>query len=340
VWRPVSFLAFAAYAVAQSHPSWWTYASPGATALVGIEWQTVRASPFADPIDAELWGDLGFPELPSLRSARQILISSPDLLALASGNFPAGVLRDEAIRKSMKAMKYRGLDLYFATEKGALSIARMSDQLVMLGTPKTLQSAIDRSLDESRNYSPLLAKAAKFNGKDLWIVAAQLPDELAARFVPLEMEARGFEGSVALRNGLSLEATLSAGTEDAAKSTAEKLATEIPGFPAIARNLKVSVEEDCVALSMTATRDQVMASLRGSEPAPKPVETVRVETPKAVEKVVVEAPPLPKREPPKVGAQKAPVLPAPPVEKPMIIRIIGLDEGPKEIILPPVKREP
>ena len=57
---PLVFLAAAALAAAQSHPSWWTYASPEATALVGIDLETVRATPFAEPIEAELWGDLGF----------------------------------------------------------------------------------------------------------------------------------------------------------------------------------------------------------------------------------------------------------------------------------------
>ena len=191
---PLAFLACAALATAQSHPSWWTYASPDATALVGIEWQSVRTSPFAEPIEAELWGDLGFPELPCLHNARQILISSPEFLAFASGNFSGTALRDQAAQKRMKAMTYRDVDMWFSTEKGVLSIARFSDQLVMIGDPKTLQAAVDRSMTDSRNHSPLLARAAQFAQKDLWVVASQLPDDLAGRFVPLDTEARGFEG--------------------------------------------------------------------------------------------------------------------------------------------------
>lgn len=324
---PLAFLAFTAFAAAQSHPSWWNYSSPAATALVGIEWQSVRGSPFADAIESELWGDLGFPDLPSLHNARHFVISSPDLLALASGDF-AGTshrddLRDQAAKKAFKAMTYRGIDMWFATEKGVLSLARLNDQLVLIGDPKALQEAVDRGLDDSRNYSPLLSRAARFAQSDLWVVASQLPDDLANRFVPLDMEAQDFEGSVSLRNGLELEAVLSAGSEQQADVSAGKLRQAIPNFPAIARGLQVTVEDGSVILALEATREQVMAALRGPEPAPVPVETIKVETPSHVEYVVVEKPETPK--------------PAP--EKPQVIRILGLDDGPREIVLPATKPE-
>src|SRR6185295_14094757 len=93
-----------ASAVAESHPAWWRYASPEATALVGIHWEHVRSSPFAEAISAELSGDagLGFPDLGCVKEARQILISSPVLLAAASGNFPAATVGEQAIRKGLK----------------------------------------------------------------------------------------------------------------------------------------------------------------------------------------------------------------------------------------------
>ncbi|MGA3187948.1 MAG: hypothetical protein ABSF22_12635 [Bryobacteraceae bacterium] len=317
---PLAFLTCAAFAAAQSHPSWWTYSSPGATALVGIEWQSVRTSPFADPIEGELWGDLGFPDLPCLHKARQFVVSSPEFLALANGIFASSAMRDQAAKKGFKAMTYRGIDMWFSTEKGVLSLARLTDQLVMIGEPKTLQEAVDRSMDDARNYSPLLARAAAFNQKDLWVVSSRLPDDLASRFVPLDIESERFEGFVSVRNGLELDAVLSAGSEQQAIASAGKLRQAIPTFPAIARGLQVTVEDDSVRLALEATREQVIVALRGPEPVPAPVETIKVETPSHVEYVPVEKP-----DPPK------PVV----IEKPQVIRILGLDEGPREIVLPP-----
>jgi hypothetical protein len=332
---PLAFLATAILASAQSHPAWWTYASPGATALVGIDWQSVRTSPFADPIEAELWGDLGFPELACLHNARQILISSPELLALANGNFPASALRDQAAQKHMKAMTYRGVDMWFATEKGALSLARINDQLLMIGNPETLQTAVDRTITDSKNYSPLLARAAQYAQKDLWVVSSRLPDDLANRFVPLDTEAQSFEGSVSVRNGLELDAGLSIGSEQQANASAEKLRQSVGTFPAIARGLQVTVEDGWVMLGLAASREQVTAALRGPEQVLEaPVETIKVETPKRVEHVAVELPAAPA-----VVEKSVENIVEKPVEKPQVVRILGLDEGTREIVLPAARPE-
>jgi hypothetical protein len=319
----LSFLACVVFVAAQSHPSWWNYASPNATALVGIDWQTMRATPFAEPIEAELWGDLGFPEIPALHHARQILISSPDLLALASGNF--SVLTPKG---TFKPMTYRGIDLWLAADKGILSFARLSDQLIILGEAKAIEIAIDRGMGDSKSYSPLLARGAKLGQKDFWVVSTQLPDDLASRFVPLDTEAQSFDGSLSVRDGLELSATLAVSSP---RESAGKLRRALPMLPAILRGLEISAEEDSVSLALSATREQIAAALRTAEPAPPPPEMIRVETPAHVEQVTVELIPVEKPEPPKPAA-KAP-------EKPLVIRIVGLDEGPREIVLPPAKVE-
>jgi hypothetical protein len=340
------FLAGAMIAAAQSHPSWWTNASPEATALVGIDWMVVRTSPFADPIEAELWGDLGFPDLPCLHSARQVLISSPEFLALVNGNFPVAAMRDQAFKKGLKAMTYRGIDMWFSSEKGVLSVARMNDQLAMIGDPKTLEIAVDRSMTESKNYSPLLSRAAKFAEKDMWVVSSHLPDDLANRFVPLDASAHSFEGSLSVRNGLELDAVLSAGSAQEANGSAEKLRQAVPAFPVIVRGLQVTVEDESVLLALAATREQVVAALRRPDPVAAPVETIILKTAGKVEQVAVEKP-EPVVEKAMQRVDKAPEIPAEKpvenvektIEKPQIIRIVGLDEGPREIVLPAVRPE-
>src|SRR6185295_20143855 len=94
---------------AESHPAWWRYASPEATALVGIQWEHVRSSHFAAAVAGELTGEggLGFPDLECLKEARQILISSPALLAIASGYFPAAGVREQAVHKGWKRATYK-----------------------------------------------------------------------------------------------------------------------------------------------------------------------------------------------------------------------------------------
>jgi hypothetical protein len=336
------FLVCSGFAAAQSHPSWWNNASPKATGLVGIEWQSIQNTPVAEALQSELWGSMGFPDLPCVHHARQIVISSPELLALVSGN--CATIQDQA--RAFKPMNYRGVEMYFAREKGTLSVAKLNDQLVMIGETETLQLAVDRTLATAKEYSPLLAKAAQFNGRDFWIVSSQLPDDLANRFLPMSVTAQRFEGFVSFRAGLELHVLVTSTSEQQAQETAAKLQKDMAGLPAIFRQMEVTTESESVVLSLSATKDQVTASMRAAEsaePAPKPVETIKVETPKHVEYVPVE---LPKAEAPKVLAAKPAEKPLekspePVPVKPQTVRIVGLDEGPKEIVLPPpVKQNP
>jgi hypothetical protein len=292
----------------ESHPAWWRYASPEATALVGIQWEHLRSSPFADAIAGELSGDggLGFPDLDCVKEARQILISSltssPAVLAAVSGSFPQATIREQAARKGLKRTLYREVEIWVTPGKETLSIARMSDELILLGRVKNLQDAIDRSLREGgdREYSPLLARGAHYAQDDLWVVAAGLPDPLAERFVPIEAEAEGFEGGVSLGDGLRLGAVFTASSEEAAAQLAETLKQMVPSLPPVARGIQVNIDEKNVTLGLAITGEQLVAGLRRTETA-----TV------------------------------APVVKATPAKPagPQIIRIFGLDEGPREIVV-------
>jgi hypothetical protein len=297
---------------AESHPAWWRYASPEATALVGIQWDHLRSSPFAGAIESELSGDggLGFPDLDCLKEARQILISSPALLAMAAGDFPAATIREQAVQKGLKRAVYRDIVIWVTPGKDTLSIARMSDQLVLLGHVNDLRNAIDQSLLEEadRQYSPLLARGARYAQDDLWVVAARLPDPLAGRFVPIDAEAEGFEGGVSLQGGLSMGAVLSASSKEAATELAETLTQMVLSLPPVARGVQVNIDQNNaqnVTLALSVSEEQLQADLRTTTvaAAPKPAQPAK---PEAV-----------------------PGKPA----GPQVIRIFGLDGGPREIVM-------
>ena len=309
-------------AVAQSHPSWWTLASPEATALVGIHWDTLKHSVLAEPVSAELasTGSLGFPDLPCLKNASQILISAPSVLAIASGPFSASTVRAEAVAARMTPATYKNIGLWISPGR-TLSVAQLSDQLLLIGLRKTLENAIDRSEEarseetrsaekNDRQYSPLLARAARYSTKDLWVVAASLPDPLASLFVPIEHETKNFDGSVSVQEGLHLEAVVDAGSQDAAAAIGETLRGSIEALPSVARDLKIEVDAQRVVLTLGVSQEQLVSGLR-QPPAP--------------------AEPLP------VASQRSEPPQPPTPEAPMIIRIFGLDDGPREIALPPAK---
>ena len=295
-------LATAEITAGQSHPSWWNYVPPDATALVGIQWEQVRYSIFADAVGAELssGGSLGFPDLPCLKDARQILISYPELLVIATGTFPTAATRAQAARIGLKLSTYRGVDLWMAPSH-SLGVAHVSDHLLLVGQRKTLEDAIAGSLADSiRDYSPLLARGARLSQDwDLWIATSRMPDPLASVFVPLEIAADAFEGGVIARGSLQLGASYQMGSAQQATAAAEKVRQAIPSFPWVAQALDVQVDDDAVLLTLYVSPEQLAASLR-------PPDTVPQATP-----------------------------PEPVVNGPRVVRIYGLDEGPRETVLSP-----
>ena len=344
----------AVLATAESHPSWWTYASPEATALVGIQWNNLRHSPLGPAIEAQLSPDgaFAFPDLDCLRQAREIVISSPALLAAEAGNFPAAVVRDQAQRDGLLRTSYRGVTLWLPDQASKLGVAQISEQLVLVGNRKTLQAAIDRSLSQSgRLYSPLLPRAARFSQTgDLWVVTVKLPDPLAGLFVPglfvpMDADALEFLGQISVRDGITMEASFDAGSDEAAADFARGLRERAPSFSALAQGLEATADRSKVTLALRVSREELATNLHPTVPPTAPAAPVPQPL---VTAAVVPAPNSIAPAPVEIAAMTQPDIPPVPAPEPVmftvihteasvpqIVRIFGLDEGVKEIVLPP-----
>jgi hypothetical protein len=287
----------------ESYPRAWNYVDPDATALVGVEWQHLRESFLADAMKSELssGGRLGFPDLDCLWDAREILLAGPDLLGVASGSFPAATVAAQAARLGMKLTDYDGVRLWIAPEKDRRSLGQVSDTLLLIGWKETLEAAIERSLVTTGGHmSPLLPRGARLAANsDLWITATALPDPLVRVFIPVELESSDFDGGLAARNGLLLDARYSMATPEDAALSAEYFRQAVPGFHALLHGMNVIEDGQLVRLKLQVTSQELAEQLR--PPAPP-------------KEVVVEAKPRP--------------------ASPQTVHIFGLDEGPREIPLP------
>ena len=177
---------------AQSHPSWWTWVSPDATALAGVRWEVLQRSPAGPALEASMFGEggLALPELDCLKHSRQILFSGPPFLAVASGEFKAATLRSQAPQRGLQRIVFVGVELWIASGSG-YSIARLSDQVALIGERATLQSIIEQSQSEGgRRYSPLLPRAALLAEQNLWVVAPDPEDPWAREFAQIQTAAK------------------------------------------------------------------------------------------------------------------------------------------------------
>src|ERR1700722_6842025 len=260
-------LASGFLASGQSHPSWWTFVPPDSKTLVGIEWQNLRTSPLGDPVEAELsaGGSLGIPDLPCLKSSREFLIAAPPFLAAASGGCAAANLKTDATGLGMTKSLYRGVEIW--SPPAGVSIAQYADHVVLIGSRKNLEAAVDRSQAETKTYSPLLIAGAKLaHTRDLWVVATTLPEPLAAIFVPLDISAHNFEGGLSVKDGLDLTATFDAGSDAGAKATLASLQNSLAQGPEIVRGLQIKSDAGTVTLGLQVGDSAFQASLRAPAP--------------------------------------------------------------------------
>jgi hypothetical protein len=347
-------LAAAGLASGQSNPSWWKYVPPESASVVGIQWKQVQATFLAPAIAADLapGGSFGFPDVEVLRTAEQIVVGSPTMLAVEYGTFPIEKLRAQAEAKGLKRVAYRPAELYVSSDPAILSVAYVSERLVLVGSRKTLEETISRIANpKERAYSPLLARAARYSKEDLWIVSARLPDPLASQFLPFEIEATAFEGAVSAWDGLHMVAAVERSSPMKALDFADSLSEQLASRPAMAEATEIVTRDRSVLIRMDLDEEQFANTLRAPSAPPlatgEPHQVASVAAPvRPQPKPFVPPTPAPPAAPvtttlntaaPDVSiavpatpeAPKAVLPPAPP----KTIKIIGLDSGPREIPL-------
>jgi hypothetical protein len=296
------FLSVAVWLPGESYPRAWNYVAPDATAIVGFEWRQLQNSFLGDAVGSELSssGHLGIPDLECLKQSRQILLSAPDFLAIFSGSFPAAAVESQASQLGMWKTSYKGVRLWIAPEKNRRSVAQVNDTLLLIGWRDTLEEAIDRGLQtDLRPYSPLLARGARLApNADLWIAANSLPDPLVSVFLPLGIETGDFDGAVTVRNGLRLDARYNMMSTEDALLSAQYFREALPDFHAVLQGMHVIPEGESVFLKLEVSAGELDHYLRPPEPK------VSVAEPKPAEPV-----------------------------RPRVVRIVGLDDGPRDVVL-------
>jgi hypothetical protein len=363
----LSLLTFAALACsAQSNPTWWGYVPTDSTSLVGVDWRNLSTTMFAEAVSAEMeaGGAFAFPDVELLRMADQLIVASPQRMAVEFGTFPLADLRAQAAAAGLKRSSFSGKELWLANSDEASSIARINEKLLIVGPADLLRDAIARMHGtKSPQYSPLLERASRYAKEDLWVVAGRLPDPLASLFVPLKIEATAFEGSLSAWDGLHVVAAIERATPNRALDFADTLAEALASRPDVAESTEIATHDRSVLVRMNLDEDQLRATMRNDAveedydaaepkahlvtvattpakplartfimPTPSPIRaTVLGPKPAPVETQLVIPPPVYVLLPGNVFANDVVPSKELPPAPPKVIRILGLTSGPREI---------
>jgi hypothetical protein len=334
--------SFAAAAAAQSSLPNWTFAHPDATALIGIDIRNLRESSVGQSLAADFnktsnfnkqgAGMFHFPGMELLQEIDQVFISSPGaksankkenppFLILVTGHFMSEHVQ-QFLRGQHKT--YGSVDIYSTGEGSkAANLAALDEKTILIGDTVSVRAAIDRRSQKTATPTPLLARAnALARVNDFWLITNVSPSD----FQPADMkfgefiaDVKGIETGISLHDGLNFELSLSTKSPEAAHAMAELLLQltreSIKGkvddqqAAEILRNLQVGSEDDRMQVKFALSKEELERQLRAMQAA------------RALAAVPRSAAPRPKVED----------------SGPKSIKIFGLDEGIREIPLPPAK---
>lgn len=335
----------------------WKYVHPGAKFLAGVDWLKVKNSPTGRMFSKQLAEQGGKfkssgPSLAMFDQIEQLLLSgteaaagfadTSELIVAALGRIDRAALKKN-LPPGTAVERFKGVDLYVPpkSKEGEMLLAVVSDRLALAGD----RAAIARVLEQPGAADPALAqRAADMAARcEIWVVAAALSQSGAAAANPQMKQIEDIESmdlGIQLQRGLGLRMNLIARSEDAAKGLAmlAQLVTSMaaqnqqqsPEVATIFRSLDVKVEGAAVRLSMDVPLAQLERGVLQAKATAKEMGRKTLESMIGIQPSGQMPPGLR----PAVQGQSV-MLPAPPPQpeppRKRTIRIVGADEGDREI---------
>lgn len=331
--------------VAQTEPAVWRFVPSNAKALISIDWGRLRRSHIGTML-REKWVDgAAVPGSEFLDDAERFVISSPGknpdqpeaeapLLIVVSGHFDLPRVRTVLAQHKVRPQKYNSFQVYRPQGKDPkdLAFVLFDGQTVLIGDSRSIFAGLDKAAFPPAEAAPgsLVARAADMDSNyDVWAIV-NTPDALGGdRLTALlsgsdgDAVARGFEFGLSLRSGMAADFTLMFGSDSAAKQMVEQLSRMVKmtvkdrlGEPALLdleKKMKFTAQGSVAKLSVRLTAQELDKNAKlfaaSHKPSAPPVAEIR-----PVVKPTPAAAPGP-----------------PPLPEKKVIRIEGLDDGPREI---------
>jgi hypothetical protein len=306
------------------------YAHPNAQFLCGVEWQAIANSELVTGLKTELAGARS--QMNGLEFVDQLdraLVSSPgktrnahgaeapQLLLVLSGKFRLAELRQRSISKRFKGVEW----ISPKDGKEEMRVAVLGPNLLLVGDTTSLAAALERG--PATPSGPLYrSAAAAAAAHPLWI-AANSPGTLAKTpnmTLSMAEDVRTISGGMDFARGLDLDLHLVTGTAPQATRLATAMqaiatlqlanASNTPGAANLLRRLKVAHSGTEVQLTANVTTAEIREMIQGVKQSFGKAMLAQSGGPSVTSVTMPATPPIPEKK---------------------VIRIIGLDDGPREI---------
>ena len=325
----------------------WQFAPPDAKVFLGIRWHNIEASEVGRMFRKKL-ADAGFttmPAFPLLNEIDEAVIASPGkqpddpedkqppVLIRVSGRFHAGEFERLMVEQGARAQSYRTKKVYRQKKGGDTAATLIDEHSFLVGDAPSVFAALDRLEWPNPTPNPLVERARRLrDAYDLWALFTVTPSAFAGRLIPdlpLIGDVHGLEMGVSFQSGLDVRIGLDTDSPDASAKLAAELkktlklavkdARESPDLAAAAKKLQIAADETSVRVTLRINPTEFTRGLAEAFSRGQRLATLRAAQPAVAQSV----------QPPQRPDQQQPA--KPPVRQ--MIRIEGLDDGPKEVPL-------
>ena len=333
----------------------WQYIHPEASILVGGDFKKVQSSPLWRQLKQELAGAQVKTDGEAVfEMVDRFLLSAPELptaertpvLICIEGTFDRARLR-KALAPGTGVERFMGVDLFVPPKirKTDMLLAVLNDHLGLIGTRDSLESA----LKGTKVSSPLIERAKALNAHNaIWTVSdAALVEALASPSSPAVMrDVDHLDLAIALEKGLDVSIYLGAKTPAAARSiaamaeSAKYLVSSQSGSPqpgaGLLKEMNVVVAQNEVRLSWFLPAAEVQRSISDlkaglMEMGMKAMASMAASGRPSLGWLDAARPTV--KMPPQPAVVVAAASQAPPNQpEKRTIKIVGLDNGDKEVV--------
>jgi len=336
-------------ASAETDAGLWRFVHPNAKALIGIDVQRIRTSRVVEEMAAQLHAmplplglSLELPGMDLLHSIDRVILSSPGrnsadpdeeppLLIAVSGRFEPVKLGQMFLKAGARRQVFNSVTIYRLQDpkNSDFGFVVLNSQTLLIGDVKSLFAVIERVGKGTVTPPAIVERARDMDvAYDFWAILLTTPSAMASDRLPfadLTAKLNGFQAGIAVRDGLSVDVNLNAISEKAAREMSEQFSKLIhlvakdrenhPEWAGLDRKLKIRVDRADVHFALRLDTQEVVRIAKAFDDARARRQALTA----------------------KVNAKTQQPPPTAP-EPRLVIRIEGLDDGPREIpYRPPYK---